>query len=270
MCGDRGLSKDSGERVELLELPCNMWGCDDCRPGKRARVVAQILAGKPRLFLTLTMQVVEGRTPLEACDLMLKGWDRLLKWLRRFHKGKEVEAYWFIEATEQGYPHIHIVLRMPFTPEHKIQEHWIRYTGSYILKIKTITNQLHMARYVAKYLTKAPVRFGTHKILSRTRGYLPADFNEKYEKSALGAPRWELLHEGLWLTRQKLQHNLYVCEWVGRRHQIWYRADCAPDEVWKASGWCAATWEGDKPKLNTVKSIRIETVKPQRRQPCVA
>jgi len=191
MCRGFGLCKHSPDRVDLKEPRCWAWSCEECAPIRQRVLVAQLHCGEPTKFLTLTCRWTDGQDPIETCTRLMAAWNKLLKRLRRFHDGHEVEAFWVLEATKRGAPHLHIALRMPFTHWQIIRAMWVELTGWHSTDIRTMRDFKERVYYLTKYMGKEPHKFGTHKRYGRTKRYLQ-NWEGKHETLLVfGEPRWE-------------------------------------------------------------------------------
>jgi len=174
MCGDLGLSQDSDGVADVIAPFCRRYGCDDCLPILRRRLQRRIREGRPNKFLTLSLVRVEGGDPIEAARQLMHAWDVLAKLMRRYKGGHDLEFIHVKEGTKNGWPHLHIALRMKSIDHTVIREWWYRLTGANQIWIKAVTSQKGFAKYLAKYLTKDLVKFGTYRVWSSSRGWTVA------------------------------------------------------------------------------------------------
>jgi hypothetical protein len=172
MCGRRVLRKDSDAYVELKGLPCNMWGCSECSPRKRREVRAWGLAGAPEKVLTLTYDANRPGSSTDHFVDLLHAWDVLLKRMRRRYAPAKIEYMVFPEATKAGEPHLHILLRAPFIDQRWISDQMAELAGSPIVWIEVVKGAVSAVRYLTKYLTKNPARYGNSKRYWMSRGWL--------------------------------------------------------------------------------------------------
>jgi hypothetical protein len=233
MCRGFGLCKHSPDRVDLKEPRCWSWLCEDCAPVRRNVLIGDLYSGNPSKFLTLTWQWREGMNPAEECTKMMTGFSKLIVILRKYHKNHEVEYFWVLEATKQGAPHLHIALRMPYTPKAKLIEWWFKLTGSYIVDIQDIRTYKDKVSYIAKYLGKDPEKFGTHKRYSRSKRYL---LNHKpYEKPVrkIGDPWWERVPRTMGEERHRLVRQHHFIEQTNNHNWIAWKLGYWPCRAWK-------------------------------------
>ena len=180
VCGEASLVNRGNTWGLAVSLRCNSWGCDGCAPHRRRRLIDEVKRGKPNRFLTLTIQRTPGASPLAARQELSRALPLLLAWCKREYR---CEIAWFsvVEATKAGWPHLHVALRCPvFLPQRAISERWKKLTGSSIIDIRLIKGAGQAAAYVAKYIGKAPHRFGTSKRYWRSQNWIlePREENE--------------------------------------------------------------------------------------------
>lgn len=204
LCSQVQLVKRGEGFDDVKPLPCNAWSCDYCAPKRRLRLIAQAASGEPNKLLTLTVSTRIGDSPTHRRALLHDAWKRLVKRiLRQFalaperrwqltstHREAAAERRTraatadtpargcdrlhymaFLEKTQRGEPHLHILLRCPFVPQDWIAEQMRELIGSPICWIEAITNTKHAVRYVTKYITKAPAQFGSSKRYWISRGW---------------------------------------------------------------------------------------------------
>jgi len=232
MCRGFGLSRDSTDRIDLKAPRCWAWSCEDCAPLRQRMLIAQLHNGEPTKFLTLTCRWVDGMDPVATCGRMMRAWNKLLKRLRRFHGDREVEAFWVLEETKEGAPHLHIALRMPYTAQRFISQWWRDLTGWYIVDIRNMAGFKDRVRYVAKYLGKGPGKFGNHKRYSRTRRYLKDWHRPEPEQPKFGEPRWQRLGSTLGEALHLLVSRYHWIDQTDERHWI----------AWKLGHWPCRAW----------------------------
>lgn len=155
--------------------------------------MARAAAGQPRTCLTLTIRPDPDMTDIELYRRLHAAWRVLQRqiiqqfarapekrWLLRAADGslcqddrdqritaatpqgayRRLHYMAFVEATKSGAPHLHILLRAPYIPQRWISQVMQREIGSPIVWIERITKTKQAIAYVAKYVTKAPARYG--------------------------------------------------------------------------------------------------------------
>jgi hypothetical protein len=146
-----------------VETRCNSWACETCNPDRVRRLIALALGGEPTKFLTLTVNPRRGQNPTHRRKLLAIAWNHLVKRWRRLHAGKEIAFLVVCERTKLGEPHLHILLRAPWTAQ-KVISQWMReLAAAPVVWIERIDDERKAARYVAKYVGKEPAQFGKSK-----------------------------------------------------------------------------------------------------------
>jgi hypothetical protein len=217
MCGEFGLSQDSGEHAELLAPYCRRYGCDDCLPIIRRRLQRQIRAGRPNKLLTLTMRRVEGGDPIAAAGVLMKSWDTFLKRLRRHLGDDEVQFLHVKEGTRKGWPHLHVALRMKSVDHTLIRGWWEEITGAFQVDIRAVKSVRGVAKYLAKYLTKDLVKFGSYRVWSSSRRWAVDPVEKQEPVSSVGQSRPVRLEGGMTSHRNMLERAGYFITWTSLR-----------------------------------------------------
>lgn len=158
-CGEATLVNPAIGSGRAVTLFCKCWACQHCVAGCRRRLRGLFLAGEPDMFITLTWDTKLPGNPAQAARVMVRGWRKLRRRIAR-HLGIEPPPFYLvIEQTRKGYPHVHILLRMPFLWRGWLKRNWREITGSYIVDIRRLHSQRHAASYLSKYLAKVRQRF---------------------------------------------------------------------------------------------------------------
>jgi hypothetical protein len=173
MCGTKYLYSKTASHSRLVQLRCRSWNCPRCRPKRQRRLKWQALAGNPITFITLTCRPDLHASPGDAARAMTKAWRAARRTIEAHHQGRKGEYLTVVEATQRGWPHLHILTTRRWIDQRWLSALWQRLTGAHIVDIRRVTNSRMAAGYVAKYLGKAPQRFDHCKRYYFTRGYLP-------------------------------------------------------------------------------------------------
>lgn len=153
-CGTWSLvTERDGVRI-AVPLRCRGWDCPRCGPQQQLRLRLLITEAQPTKFLTLTCATRGQRDRPAAFAALRAAWPKLVKRLRRYHAGEPVEFLWVLEGTRHGWPHYHVVLRMPYTPQHLISSWWRELAGSPVVDIRAVEHAQGGAWELTKYLTK--------------------------------------------------------------------------------------------------------------------
>lgn len=171
MCGTQFLYSKTANAARLIQLRCRSWTCPKCRPRRQRQLRWQALSGKPRTFITLTCKPDLFESPGDAARAMTKAWRELRRRIERLYGGKKGEYLTVVEATQRGWPHLHVLTTRPWIDQRWLSRIWEELTGAKIVHIERVKHESRAAAYVAKYLGKAPHRFLNCKRYYFTRGY---------------------------------------------------------------------------------------------------
>jgi hypothetical protein len=129
-------------------------------------------------MLTLTISQNVGESPLDRRIMLHRAWSLLRKRMMRRLKVKVIPYMAFVEKTEKGEPHLHILLRCGYIHYKWYSRQMKDIVKSPIIWIEKIKNAKRAAYYVSKYCTKAPAQFGSMKRYWRARTFVQ-DSDEK-------------------------------------------------------------------------------------------
>lgn len=217
LCSQLQLVKDGDGYQDVKPLPCRAWTCDYCAPRRRAQLMAQVAAGEPNRCLTLTCSTAVGDSPADRYRRLHDAWRSLVKrihrqfqlapqkrWPLRKPDGTlwqddantlrtqgvlakqytKVQYFAFVEATENGEPHLHILLRSPFIPQNWLSQQMQDLLQSPVVWIDIIKSTKKAIGYVSKYVTKAPAQFGKTRRYWSTRAWqLNSAERDEYDRS---------------------------------------------------------------------------------------
>jgi len=191
ICSEWSLVKHTPEFKRAKPLYCRSWGCEVCRPRRKAQLMALCAAGAPVRFLTLTHNPRHGEDPHERLLRLSWAWRTAVKRLKRIYGKSSIAYLAIVEETKAGEPHLHILLRSPYIPQHVISRIMAELIDSPIVDIRKIRSMKEVVRYVAKYVTKAPAQFGSAKRYWRTSDW---DVRADTEKEAV------FMEGGTWIV----------------------------------------------------------------------
>jgi hypothetical protein len=147
------------------------------------------MATPVRRFLTLTIRAESSRDAVDQLDDCNAAFRLLWKRIRR-RCGPAARGYVkIVEFTARGTPHLHVALDTPYIPQAWLSEVWHELTGSPIVDIRAVHTSRGLARYLAKYLTKAIATVTHRRKYSAARGWLPAHPTPTLEPDEL-PPVW--------------------------------------------------------------------------------
>jgi len=165
-----------------MPLCCRSWGCDYCRPKRKRQVVAQATSGNPEVFITLTVLPVQGEEPDQRARNLSRAWRLIIARAKRHYGYKTIPYFAVFEATKKGEPHLHILARVKWIDQKWLSKQLKEITGAYVVYIEKCWSKREAARYIGKYVGKAPGKFGTSKRYwcTRTWGTTKKDYKKKF------------------------------------------------------------------------------------------
>lgn len=195
-CGEWSLVKVDGPEISAAPLKCKCWTCDECGPMRKTQLVSKAFAGKPTNFITLTCWTKFFDTPLDGARALSKALPLLIKRAKREakrdiaktpHPGGETpeEPYKrnskgqvarqvrladgklpylaVFEATANGWPHLHIVARVPWISQKWLSCQMADLMSSPVVWIERVGDDGRVVHYISKYVGKGSEKFGTLK-----------------------------------------------------------------------------------------------------------
>lgn len=209
-CGEQTAVKRENEGILAVSLRCRAWTCPDCADIRKKGLMAQAIGGSPRTFLTLTTRRDENVTPHQAALATSRAWRLLRLRIIRHYRLKRLPFLAVMEPHVSGWPHLHIMLRMPYVPWAWLRDQWEDITGSRGVRIEHIDNQGRVAKYVAPYCSKCAVKIGTAKRYWQSQDYDLRTDKPVKQKFAPGEG-WELWFKPL---------NLYLADHITLGHTV--------------------------------------------------
>lgn len=210
-CGERVIV-ESGETVKrAVSLRCRSWQCQECAPLRRKRLIAHAIAGKPDSFLTLTSINRQGRNKHDAAQELAHAW----RWLRRkictTYKIKKLPFLAVFEATQTGWPHLHILLRAKFIPQKWISDRMRERTGAFVISIARIRAPSQVVGYCAKYVGKDPHHFEKTK-----RYWSSQDYDQTTNPNEKGHAKWEAQTLSLYEWATHMRRSGWIVQQVSK------------------------------------------------------
>lgn len=227
LCSQLILSKPGDTFEDVKPLPCNRWSCPYCGPKRRAKLKRLAVSGNPNRLLTLTVNPKLGADPTERRAMLHHAWRKLIRRILRHHKWPALHYMAFVERTQKGEPHLHILLRCGFISQKWLSRQMHDLIGAPIVDIRQIHNVAHAARYVAKYVTKAPAQFGTMKRYWQSRDY-SEDKGEPYDKPVFDKTTTSIIRVAWADEAQSRISQGYTVETLAEGWFRWWR----PGHVW--------------------------------------
>ncbi len=156
----------STDQYRIRSLQCGQRWCPACQHKRRSEFARWCLAAfdrddrHPLKFITLTLR--SCKLPLAEQINRLKRAFRKLRaralWRKAVSGGVAVvEVTWNAE-TGAWHPHIHILARADYIPQHNLARTWLSVTlSSRIVDIRAVRDRCDAIKYLGKYLGKAPL-----------------------------------------------------------------------------------------------------------------
>lgn len=140
-------------------MRCKRWTCEECMPIRLAQLQVLAECGRPLRFITLTSRYGSTATAAQAAQELRTAWQRIVQIYNRRHGKNAVQYLAVFEATEKGWPHLHILQRGPYMPVRELSSIMRERTGSPIVHIRRVRGEREAAYYIAKYVSKGPTRW---------------------------------------------------------------------------------------------------------------
>lgn len=170
-CGSIAIEAEDSLGGGAFPRNCNCWPCQICAPRKRARLIREIAAGHPNRFITITCRENQFATPEIGAERLAWFWKIVVQRWRRLKSTNQCEFAVVREAQENGWPHLHIAWRGGWVDWEWLRDQAAELLNSPHVDIRFIYNPKQAARYIGKYLGKAPHQFGTLKRYWFSAGY---------------------------------------------------------------------------------------------------
>lgn len=188
------LVKRTAWSIEISKCACGCWPCENCGPYRQWRCEQEIIAGEPTTFITLGCRTTLYNSPEEASVAMRRALPKLVKRIRRKFGKRSFEYACFVEAFKLGYPHFHLACRCPYIPQDWLSDQWRDLLDAPVVDIRTGGTPLQIAKYLCKYLVKAPVQFGKGKRYWYSQGYRPSPVLDRRRSSEEAEFYWRNNH----------------------------------------------------------------------------
>ena len=153
-------------------LRCRCWHCEHCQPWRHAELADMARRGRPTTFLTLTVRGGGGADPTENANLIRDAWQKLVRIIKRVYRLERLPFLAIFEEHQSGQPHLHILGRFPFIDQKWLSAAWEGLTGAFKVDIRRVRSMRGVARYVAKYVSKAPKMWAGTKRYWRSQDWL--------------------------------------------------------------------------------------------------
>lgn len=223
-CAEWALVKNEPSKVTIIPLRCRCWTCDECRPGRAAKLIAEAKQGRPNLFVTLTTRRTPGGCPNRAARRLKRAWTIVRREYLKKHGKHSLPFLVVFEATKHGWPHMHLVARCKWLDQKWLSKRMGQLIGAPMVDVRRINGLKRIVEELCKYVGKDPRRFTGTKRYWRSKDYLyPVDDSDEKESSPWAF--WEISKFN-WLTEVQYYVGLGFTLTMGRREAVLER--CVP------------------------------------------
>lgn len=171
LCTDRTVVNQNLSEGTAHALKCKRWSCEQCNPNCRREVMERAREGIPNVFLTLTCRHGNYASPDEAARDMKRGLVLFRKMLQRKHGIEKMPFIVVYEKHQSGWPHMHLLCRLPFVHISKLRKYWEKIVGAWQVDIRFIRKKSQILFYVTKYIGKDLQAFKGCKRWWRSHNY---------------------------------------------------------------------------------------------------
>lgn len=202
-------------------MRCRSWSCPNCAPRRRKQLIAQALQGEPTRFVTLTVNPGWYDSPEERGLKLSRAWRDFVRDYRKRHPARELQYLAVVELTKRGEPHLHIICRSDWINQKDLSDWMRKALGAPIVDVRLVKGVRDVAQYVAKYISKRPIRLGTLKRYWRSALYLDPEIQRRKKLAKLGRSVW-IIDLDIETFKRCLKANGHViyqprpddCEWT--------------------------------------------------------
>lgn len=170
-----------------MPLRCRSWGCPQCAPRRRARLIREAEAGEPNRFTTITVSPHWFDSPEERGLKLSAAWRAYVRWFRKKYPKRGLEYLAVMELTGHGEPHLHILCRSGWIDFKELSSWMAEHMGAPHVYVEAIQRKTAVAKYVAKYISKRNIKLGTCKRYWRSMHYLPENNAARRKRLAAGS-----------------------------------------------------------------------------------
>ena len=222
LCGERTLVKAFVNHTVVEPLRCKCWSCDHCAPYRAAQLRHQAAAGKPLIFITITVNPAVGRDIDDRAGMLFWAWRAVRRRAMRRYGYVSIPFIAVFETTDKGEPHLHILCRVSWIDQDWLSKQMAGLIAAPIVWVKGITETAKAANYIAKYIGKDPQPFKGRKRYWASHDYkLPPGFDTGWREDVPWA--YDIERESVASVGAALERIDYVfVERRGRAHVYQY------------------------------------------------
>lgn len=216
LCSESVIVNHGIEEAQAVTLKCRSWTCELCQPDRKRDLIALAKGGRPKVFITLTVNPARSADPVARARVLVKAWRLIVKRAKKRHGYKKLPYFCVFEATKAGEPHLHILADVPWLDQKWLSRQMADIAGAPIVDIRKIRSPSHIAHYVAKYIGKAPQKFGTLKRYWYTRGW-EVDPYKPEPQPGCWSSAWRIEKTDLATLQAEWEYQGWHCEVKGSR-----------------------------------------------------
>lgn len=216
LCSEAVIVNHGIEEAQAVTLKCRSWGCELCQPDRKRDLIALAKGGRPKVFVTLTVNPGFGSDPVDRARGLVKAWRRIVKLAKIRYSRPKIPYFCVFEATKAGEPHLHILVDIPWIDQKWLSREMADMNGAPVVWIVKIRSPSHVAHYIAKYIGKAPQKFGTLKRYWYTRGWEVDPFKPD-PLPGCWSKAWRIARTDLATLQSEWEYQGWHCEVRGSR-----------------------------------------------------
>jgi len=119
----------------------------------------------------LTTNPGRNTSPATRAAELVVAWRKFVKKAKLLYGYTTIPYFAVFEATKAGQPHLHILCRVKWIDQRVLSAYMRTAIGAPIVDIRRCNSTRAAAKYVSKYVGKAPGKFGTCKRYWQTKDY---------------------------------------------------------------------------------------------------
>lgn len=175
LCGEWSLVNPDERSLRAHPLRCRCWTCEECGEIRRSQLKRLARDGTPNTFLTLTVSPNQYNSPQARAQALVRAWRTVRRRAKKRYRYDRIPFLAVFERTKRGEPHLHILLRCRWLDQKWLSKQMRDLLRSPIVDIRRIHDARKIARYVSKYVSKAPEKFAGCKRYWRSQDYKHRD-----------------------------------------------------------------------------------------------
>lgn len=207
--------------VKINPLKCRRWSCETCHPARCARLRSEAYRGIPNTFITLTVNPEHFKDHHERARRLKLAWTRVRRKAVKSWGNRKIPFLAVFEETASGEPHLHILARSKWIPQDWLSSEMEAEIGAPVVDIRRIHSRKKAAKYVSKYVGKAPEKFHGTKRYWRSLDYMQLPRREFKDPIGQRGRAWWVqgsVHEVI----QRYTQKFYRLEIVGAEPNLEY------------------------------------------------